>query len=339
MFLSPATDAPLTCCSASQVRSFDTSMALPKQLLSRCPGCYTNFVNLYCDFTCGPHQSLFMSANSTGVSPKGKPNILSVNYLLSNYFADGMYESCKDVQMPSNNQKAIGVLCGKDASQCTPQNWLDFMGNHEYHNTPFQINFNLSDVPVTFPNGTLNPMNDSIVPCNESCSCQDCRASCGSPPPAPPPATHWEILGVDAFSFIFFCIFANFGIIFGSYLAWYWLYCHKDLGLEEASDEGFSINNHPRSEGSSVPLVMKKDIKCWERLSESFERLLGRGFSAWGRMCAGSPVIVLVVGFLMCLALSCGLVLFQVTTDPVELWSAPNSRARLEKNYFEEHFT
>lgn len=28
----------------------------------------------------------------------------------------------------------------------------------------------------------------------------------------------------------------------------------------------------------------------------------------------------------------------QVTTDPVELWSPPQSEARLQKNYFDEHF-
>jgi Niemann-Pick C1 protein len=29
----------------------------------------------------------------------------------------------------------------------------------------------------------------------------------------------------------------------------------------------------------------------------------------------------------------------KVTTDPVELWSSPESRARQEKKYFDENFT
>lgn len=33
-----------------------------------------------------------------------------------------------------------------------------------------------------------------------------------------------------------------------------------------------------------------------------------------------------------------GLRYMRITTDPVELWSAPHSRARLEKQYFDEHF-
>ena len=28
----------------------------------------------------------------------------------------------------------------------------------------------------------------------------------------------------------------------------------------------------------------------------------------------------------------------EVTTDPVELWSSPNSRARVEKEYYDSHF-
>ena len=30
--------------------------------------------------------------------------------------------------------------------------------------------------------------------------------------------------------------------------------------------------------------------------------------------------------------------MFQVTTDPVELWSAKDSRARTERDYFDSHF-
>lgn len=30
--------------------------------------------------------------------------------------------------------------------------------------------------------------------------------------------------------------------------------------------------------------------------------------------------------------------MFKVTTDPVELWASPNSRSRIEKDYFDSHF-
>lgn len=34
-----------------------------------------------------------------------------------------------------------------------------------------------------------------------------------------------------------------------------------------------------------------------------------------------------------------GIVKLEVTTDPVELWAAPNSRSRLEKEYFDQTFS
>lgn len=36
---------------------------------------------------------------------------------------------------------------------------------------------------------------------------------------------------------------------------------------------------------------------------------------------------------------SAGLKSIKLTTDPVELWSAPNSRARQEKDFHDTHFT
>lgn len=41
---------------------------------------------------------------------------------------------------------------------------------------------------------------------------------------------------------------------------------------------------------------------------------------------------VVVAGF------AAGLMSLQLTTDPVELWSAPNSRARQEKDFHDTHF-
>lgn len=40
----------------------------------------------------------------------------------------------------------------------------------------------------------------------------------------------------------------------------------------------------------------------------------------------------------MVTALGHGIKYMKVTTDPVELWAAPNSRARLEREYFDSHF-
>jgi Niemann-Pick C1 protein len=45
-----------------------------------------------------------------------------------------------------------------------------------------------------------------------------------------------------------------------------------------------------------------------------------------------------MVGFIIIAGLSCGLIKFKVTTDPVLLWSAKTSIARQQKDYFDQHF-
>jgi Niemann-Pick C1 protein len=57
-----------------------------------------------------------------------------------------------------------------------------------------------------------------------------------------------------------------------------------------------------------------------------------------GLFCAQYPFLVLFLGALFIAGLSCGLLKFQVTTDPVQLWSAKSSIARQQKDYFDKHF-
>jgi len=57
-----------------------------------------------------------------------------------------------------------------------------------------------------------------------------------------------------------------------------------------------------------------------------------------GRFCAYNPkytiIPVLTIVFVLCY----GSRYYTVTTDPVDLWVASNSRARQEKAYFDEKF-
>lgn len=61
-------------------------------------------------------------------------------------------------------------------------------------------------------------------------------------------------------------------------------------------------------------------------------------FRRWGTFCAKNPVKIIVAGLVLGAVFSVGIVMFEVTTSPVKLWSAENSRARQEKNYFDSHF-
>lgn len=50
-----------------------------------------------------------------------------------------MYNACKDVEAPSSNVKALGLLCGKDVKDCNATNWIEYMFNKDNGQTPFSI--------------------------------------------------------------------------------------------------------------------------------------------------------------------------------------------------------
>lgn len=54
--------------------------------------------------------------------------------------------------------------------------------------------------------------------------------------------------------------------------------------------------------------------------------------------CARYPWIVLFLGLCVVVGLGHGIKYINVTTNPVELWASPNSRSRVEREYFDSHF-
>lgn len=78
-------------------------MAIPQQLLSRCPSCYSNFVNFWCQFTCSPFQRNFLNIIETrndSKTIKGKPNyITKVEYYVNRTYANDLFKSCQAVRI------------------------------------------------------------------------------------------------------------------------------------------------------------------------------------------------------------------------------------------------
>lgn len=359
----------MTCCDTDQLITFKTNMGLPQQFFHRCPSCYHNFLNLYCYQTCHKSNSNWVSVNKndteTFITPnnKTKIQIKKVGYLITHEFANGMFNSCKQVQMPSGNEKALSIFCGHPAADCTIQKWLDYMGDTSNGHTPFKINFTITtDEPWIDPttNITYTPMNVATTNCNETalnrsaCSCQDCKASCGEIPSYPKPTKPPTILGFDSWYFIMFILYIIFLLFFGTYVLCYNIIFLNAFGVkeesnrydsttEDRSDLRSGINGQGRRvkrnlTNHAAPLVSKNSINCFEKIGAKIEIFLQTVFTKWGTCCARHPIIVIVLGIIVAGGLSAGISVFKVTTNPVELWSAKNSRARMEKDYFDSHF-
>lgn len=275
-----------------------------------------------------------MAVNPADINPRSQ--IRSIYYALSENFAYGMFNSCKDVQNPSSGKAALSMLCGMPASECTPKLWLQFLGDKTKNPNfvPFNINFNISanaSMHLDILNLTLSPMNDTIEPCAGRCTCQDCSLSCKPIEPDVLPIAP-TILGFDRMEFIMACVFLVFVVVFGTLQICIFFYGRK----QTRTHQELSLNADYELQQGNIQL---RKPNCYEQLGAAMEDFFERLFATWGYFCARRPVIVIPAALLLCIVLSCGIAFFKVTTDPVELWSAPDSQARQEKDYFDNNFT
>jgi Niemann-Pick C1 protein len=302
-------------------------------------------------------MNITQSKQVTLPSGKTAEAVVSVDYYVSEDFSYGMFNSCKDVQMPSANQKALDILCGMPAAQCTPQKWLNFMGDTSNGHTPFKIKFTIDNHPrpPAGSNITIIPMNVTYTKCSEgafnksACSCQDCPVTCVPLPTPPSPEKEATILGYDSWYFVMCVLCIAFVIFFSMmYILWYKVIKHdnphgRHVNMDQNQKDIDEYNSHENGglkpvDTYSVPMIELKNISYLENLGAAMERFLQRNFTRWGTCCARHPIIVIVVGIIIAGGLSAGITMFKVTTNPVELWSSKSSRARTEKDYFDSHF-
>ena len=85
--------------------------------------------------------------------------------------------------------------------------------------------------------------------------------------------------------------------------------------------------------------VDPKDITCTDRASLATQEFLGSIFQSWGTIIAKHPLKVILLSLVVVAAFSTGIMNMELTTDPVQLWSAPNSRARSEKDFHDKNFS
>ncbi|XP_034025439.1 NPC1-like intracellular cholesterol transporter 1 [Thalassophryne amazonica] len=336
------------CCSSNQLTSLDFSLSMSKAILNRCPSCAENFAYLHCINTCSANQSLLVKVlNTVNVTYKGKENEVVVGYqaFFSATFVEDAFQSCKNVRIPATGGFAIGTMCGRYGSKlCTPQRWLDFQGDSSNGLAPLDIDFMLIPEGVTegVPEGMI-PYNTRALKCNETtpsggqvCSCQDCQESCESLK-LPQPANPFSLMGSDGFlviSVILFCL-----LIF-AFLFYLFVCClvrsktRKDAAKRKRKGKGKDQNRNDVIQ----QVINPSEITCADKNSLAAQEFLSSLFQTWGTFMASYPLTVLLVSAAVVAVFSAGLMSIQLTTDPVELWSAPNSRARQEKDFHDKHF-
>ena len=329
-YISEKPNSTYVCCDLAQINTLRQNSAnLAQQQLGRCPSCIKNFMNVFCAITCDPNSSLFM--NPTKLVNFTEDNVTkqavdTVDIYFTNYYAEKFFNSCKDVQNSQESAKAIDLMCGSN-HPCTGQKWLEFMGTPQSASpAPFLLNFTFTndvsghDLPPNMMarNATLLQCSDTVG--GVTCSCSDCPAVCPAKPVIPPDKGSLKISFVPIGIFVGVIGFVIYSIVFV-------IVVMVSISLTTTSKYKKLTSN--RTSCSSFFLTSA---------GQAFEGWISRLFAWWGQFVAKYWFLVIPVTLVAVAACCGGLKFFKVTTDPVKLWSSPNSRARREKDYFDNHF-
>ena len=355
------------CCDLSIALTLQDQIKQAQQLFSRCPACVKNFVNHFCVASCDPDQSLFMDVPSSSLVSLNATTwyITAVDVYITEEYANNLYNSCRSVQFPQDSEKVISLMCGGN-EKCDPVKWLTFLGSpFQNHVSPFPINYLFNDPVPGHPE--MIPYNASTADfytCNDTrdgvmCSCSDCPATC---PPIPKfPVSHFPSVIVEisiaaagaSISIVVFLVALLLALVCPVRKPGYAPISSGDrqpskYGTVEEEEKKYPNNESPTSSIGSInsdDIATKIDESvsssiCYRyaRIGHVLENKIKTVFYRWGWFAAKYWYLVLFFALLISAALSFGMFFFSVTTDPVELWSSPTSRARQEKDYFDVHF-
>lgn len=307
------------CCTGAQIDNMAANIRTAASIFGRCATCMQNMLNSICEFTCSPEQSRFMNVSvetvedwSSGTLVE-RDAVLAAHVNMDERYINATYESCRHVVHPASGRIAMALACGAhDASTCNARHWYQFMGDPELNRdfVPFLIEYNYDE---TDAERMLQP---NTRPCHEAyagaygCSCVDCPQTCPTAlPPAVLDGVGFQVAGLNGVSFVLSIVFGVLGILIVS-LATLLPACWR---LVWRVPDFFA----------GVPAVTGG---------------LAAFFGWWGRSCARHPVLTLAVCSWLTAGLAFGVRHLIIVTDPVELWAAPESQTRLEKDYFDERF-
>ncbi|KAG8694210.1 hypothetical protein FRC09_009992, partial [Ceratobasidium sp. 395] len=349
------------CCTMEQIQTLKSNFQTPDQLVSSCPACTNNFHEFYCHFTCSPHQADFVTVTSTQTADKVA--VKSVDFRVAESYGSGFYDSCKDVKFGGINDNAM-LLIGGGATNY--QNFLKFMGTEQPVGSPFQINFPPQH-NFTSASSALNvpARNCAASGLDNRCTCIDCPSVCLDLPPVSPPGEE-PVCMVGAWSCLTFglVLFYALGVLafFTGYFIQSMIRRRRQikserlaLSAEAASVTGALVGANSlqqqdgtESTGTGTHSDSRRNLGRGASLLEPIDSLqprqyklnthLRRGCYSLGFACASHPWITFALSFAVIGILNMGWKNFQVETDPVRLWVAPNSELKQQKEFFDQHF-
>ncbi|PRQ25180.1 putative protein patched/dispatched [Rosa chinensis] len=335
------------CCTELQFETLRAQVQQAIPFLVGCPACLRNFLNLFCELSCSPKQSLFI--NVTSISEvSGNMTVDGIDYYISDTFGKGLYNSCKDVKFGTMNTRAIEFI-GAGAKNF--KEWFDFLGEKAalgFPGSPYAIDFKLT-VPES---SNMELMNMSVYSCADTslgCSCGDCPSSPACSNSELPPHKK-EQCSIKILSIEIKCIDVSVAIMYillvFAFFVWGLFYrkrerrragSTKEPLLSAIDDDDINPVNLQKDE-SFARKGHEVDLQVTEEVELSFiQEYMSSFFRRYGIWVSRNPTLVLFSSVGIVLILCIGLVRFQVETRPEKLWVGPGSKAAEEKQFFDRH--
>lgn len=301
-------DQILTCCTADQIIKMSESLTLADGILGRCSTCFRNFARQICEMNCAVDQSRFLEVY-TEMGTNDTEYVNEIDYRVHEDFMLSAHASCSGVVVPQTGLPAINLMCG-NAVVCDADAWFGFTGDTSNNPlAPVQVNF------LRWPTEE-DSMNKRALPCNETfdgdlpCSCVDCIQTCpaGTEPVVPDICT---VLSVNCIGFSIGIVFFAISVTVFIFLAF----------LEYKSEENRNSETKKSEPGAN-------------KLIEIFQII----FAKIGGFSASHPIHIIMLTSWIAFIMFFGIAKLNLTANPLELWSAPDSRSRQELEYFNTRF-
>ncbi|KAJ3892465.1 patched family-domain-containing protein [Lentinula edodes] len=331
------------CCTHDQLITLEDNFRIVDKIVSACPACKNNFHDFFCKFTCSPNQGSFLNVTSTQTTKSDQIAVKSVDFYVGPQFGQGFFESCKDVKFDASNGYAMDFIGGGAKNY---HDFFRFLGEEKDLGSPFQINFPSTSTP-SFTPLSPSPRNCSDNDLASRCTCIDCPSICPVLPDLPDvgSACHVGLLSCLSFTLILTYSIAVVGFILG-FLIQGTIRKRRERRYERLALSGetptspralvgaASLDDHnadlARGLIDPVETVQPKQYKLNTLLRKFFYKL---GFNT-----ATYPMLTCAVVFTFIGLINIGWTKFDIETDPVRLWVAPNSETRVQKDFFDEHF-
>ncbi|WZZ54559.1 hypothetical protein YC2023_054666 [Brassica napus] len=323
------------CCTETQFDTLRSQVQQAIPFIVGCPACLRNFLNLFCELTCSPDQSLFINVTST-TKIKNNSTVDGIEYYITDSFGEGLYESCKNVKFGSSNSRALDFLGAE---------WFAFIGQKAGVNlpgSPYGIKFS----PLPPVSSGMKPMNVSTYSCSDDtlgCSCGDCPSAGACSSTAAPPTQKRHACSIKIGSLEAKCVdfvLAILYIVLVSLFLGGGLF-HRIKGkknsspLSEARRDRSSVNPQ-KADTIHAQILQNTPQRNWAQLS-AVQGFLANFYRKYGIWVARHPTLVLCLSVSAVLLLCVGLVQFKVETKPDKLWVGKGSRAAEEKQFFDTH--